>query len=447
MTSPTHTTDSIAQPFASTIPCAAMIFPPLFQFAGAWRHPGNRTDWLRTSFWTDLGRQLEADGYDMLFVPDAMAMARGHDGTTDAVISVGAKGGIYLDPVTVMSTVAAVTTQLRLGCTLSTSFVPAYDIARRIATLHQLSGGRAAWNIVTSAYDYEAQNMGLPRLEPKADRYRKADRVTQEVLELWQSFPDEALWMDTETGRFADPSRIQPTGDGVGPLTLPGDVEGYRPMLLQAGASPTGLDFAARWADATFMVAANGAQAQQVRADLRARAAQAGRDPNTITTLMGVQPIVAETQTAAENKLQELQDLIEPAEAWQDLATLFRADQNDWALDDSAADFLAAQRGATGAEGFENIVAEIVQDGASTVGELAVLGAIAQFKPLLVGTAESVAQQMLDLVDHGATDGFMIMGTVVPDSFSDFAPVIRLLNEATKSPGAPSVEPQNFLAR
>lgn len=430
MTSPARITQSVAKPFASSIPCAAMIFPPLFQFAGAWRHPGNRTDWLRTSFWADMGRQLETDGYEMLFVPDAMAMARGHDGTTDAVISAGAKGGIYLDPVTVMSAVAAVTSKLRLGCTLSTSFVPAYDIARRIATLHQLSEGRAAWNIVTSAYDYEAQNMGQPGLEPKAHRYRKAHRVTQEVIDLWDSFPSDALLLDTETGRFADPTRIQPTEAGLGPLTLPGDVEGFRPMLLQAGASPTGMDFAARWAGATFMVAANGTQAQQIRTDLRDRATRAGRDPNSITTLMGVQPIVGATQADAQSKLQRLKDLIDPATAWQDLATLFRADPNDWALGDSAADFLHVQRGATGAEGFENIVAQIVAEGASTVGELAVVGAIAQFKPLLVGTAETVAQQMLALVEQGATDGFMIMSTVVPDSFVDFAPVIRLLDKA-----------------
>lgn len=430
MTSPLELPTTVAQPFASPIPCAAMIFPPLFQFAGAWRHPGNRTDWLRTSFWTDMGRQLEADGYDMLFVPDALAMARGHDGTTDAVISAGAKGGIYLDPVTVMSAVAAVTSHLRLGCTISTSFVPAYDIARRIATLHQLSGGRAAWNIVTSAYDYEAQNMGLPGLEPKADRFRKAHRVTQEVLEIWQTFPDEGLFVNTETGQFADPALIRPTVHGIGPLTLPGDVQGHRPMLLQAGASPTGLDFAARWADATFMVAANGAQAQQVRADLRTRASQAGRDPNEITTLMGIQPVVAATEAAAQNKLQRLTELIDPYAAWQDLATLFRANPDDWELGDAASDFLRAQRGSTGAEGFENIVAEIVADGASTVGELAVAGAVAQFKPLLVGDPASVAQQMLDLVAQEATDGFMIMSTVVPESFGDFAPVIQLLKEA-----------------
>ena len=131
-------------------------------------------------------------------------------------------------------------------------------------------------------------------------------------------------------------------------------------MLLQAGASPTGLDFAARWADATFMVAANGSQAQQVRSDLRARASQAGRDPNDITTLMGIQPVVGATETAAQNKLQQLTELIDPHTAWQDLATLFRANPDDWELGDAASEFLDAQRGATGAEGFENIVAEIV---------------------------------------------------------------------------------------
>ncbi len=428
MSSSVHTTSTTARSFDSKIPCAALIVPPVFQFAGAWRHPENRTDWLRSEFWTDIGQQLEADGYDMLFIPDAMAMARGYDGTTDAVIAAGARGGIYLDPVSVMSTVAAVTRSLRLGCTISTSFIPAYDIARRMATLHQLSGGRAAWNIVTSAYDYEAHNMGFPGLPPRAERYRKADRVTQEVMEIWASFADDALLIDTTTGRFADPSRIQPTARGTGPLTLPGDVGGYRPMLLQAGASPTGMDFAARWADATFMVAADAIQAHRIRADLRNRATQAGRNPDDLTTLMGIQPVVAETHDAAEAKLQQSKDLIDPETAWKDLATLFRANPDDWKLGDSAADFLEANRGATGAEGFENIVAKTVEDGPSTVGELAVFGALAQFKPILVGTPESVAQNMLDLVHQGATDGFMIMSTVVPGSFVDFAPVISQLN-------------------
>lgn len=145
---------------------------------------------------------------------------------------------------------------------------------------------------------------------------------------------------------------------------------------------------------------------------------------------MGVQPVVAESGVAAEEKLRQLKGLIDPVTALQDLATLFRADPADWSLKDSAAEFLRTQHGATGAEGFENTVAELVAGGITTLGELAMLGAIAQFKPLLVGTADSVAQQMLELVEQGATDRFMIMGTVVPEPFTDFAPVIRLLDEA-----------------
>lgn len=405
-----------------------MVFPPLFQFAGAWRHPRNRQDWLKSSFWTDIGRELEAGGYDMFFIPDALAMARGHDGTTDAVMSKGAKGSIYLDPVTVMSSVAAVTNSIRLGCTLSTSFLPPYDIARRIATLHQLSNGRAAWNIVTSAYDYEAQNMGEASLLPKRERYQKADQITQEVLEIWRSFPSDALLANTNTGEFAESERIQPTAAGNGPLTLPGDVDGHRPLLLQAGASETGMSFAARWADATFMVAANGEQAKTIRTDLRRRVSDSGRNPNNVTTLMGIQPVVADTQAEANQKLQSVKDLIDPHAAWQDLATLFRADPDEWQLRDSASAFLEAQGGATGAAGFEDIVAQTVEDGASTIEELAVLGAVAQFKPVVVGTPNTVATEMVELVDIGATDGFMVMGTIAPESFTDFAPVIARLN-------------------
>lgn len=417
-----------AKPFESKIPCAAMIFPPHFNFSRAWRHAGNRTDWLRSSFWSEMGQQLEIDGYDMLFIPDALAMPRGEDGTTDAVISAGSKSSIYLDPITVLSAVATVTKTLRLGGTISTSFVPAYDIARRMATLHQLSGGRAAWNIVTSAFDAEAQNMGLGGLEPKADRYRKAAQVTREVLAIWESFAEDALTMDRESGRFAEAAMIQPTDSGVGPLTLPGDVKGNRPMLLQAGASPTGRDFASRWADATFMVAGDSTQGQEIRADLRNRASQAGRNPDELTTLMAIQPIVAETSAAAEEKLQQLKNHIDAPTAWQDLANLFRADPTDWELDDSAADFLKTQRGATGAQGFENVVAQTLEDGVVTLGDLAVVGALAQFQPIVVGSTQKVAEHMQALVEKGATDGFMITGSVAPDSFTDFAPVIAQLN-------------------
>lgn len=297
--------------------------------------------------------------------------------------------------------------------------------------MHQLSGGRAAWNIVNSAYDAEASNMGRSGLASKADRYQMAHRVVQEVLDIWQTFPDANLLMDTHTGQFADPTHIQPTAAGLGPLTVPGDVNGYRPMLLQAGASPAGMDFAARWADATFMVAAHGRQARQIRVDLRARAARAGRDPESITTLMAVHPVVAATQAAAEEKLQRIKARIDPYSAWQDLAAVFRADPNEWALDDAAETFLRAQQGATGAEGFENIVAQSVADGADTIGALAVEGAIAQFKPVLVGDPHTVAEQLKELVDGAATDGFMITSTVLPESLVDFAPVIPLLQGST----------------
>src|SRR5699024_12247310 len=84
-----------------------------------------------------------------------------------------------------------------------------------MAIWHELSNGRAGWTIVTSAYDYEAINMGLPQLEPKDERYRTADRVTREVLDVWASFPDEALIIDTAAGRFADADRIRPTANAV----------------------------------------------------------------------------------------------------------------------------------------------------------------------------------------------------------------------------------------
>lgn len=402
----------------------ALLNPPTSQLVGGWRLAEARNDWLRLSFWTDLARSLEAAGFDLAFLPDALAMARGADGTVDRVLGTGAKGSIYLDPLVVATAMSAATERIGVVATVSTSFLPPYDLARRLATLHQLSSGRAGWNIVTSAFDAEAVNMGLPGLPAREKRYDRADDVVAEVLELWEGFPDEALIGDRASGRFAAVDRVHATSSGVGPLTVPGLMQGRRPLLAQAGASDRGRGFAARWADVVFVVTSDQEQAAGIRADLRRRAAEHGRDPDSLRCLVGIQPVVAETDAAAQSLVDRYRELIDEQAAMAELTGLFRADPGTDPAG-SATDFVAAHRGNTGALGFEDIVARAASG--RSVGELARVGTLSQFKPMPVGSPARVAAELRGWLDCGAADGFMVLGATLPSSMVALGPVIELL--------------------
>ena len=239
----------------------AMVNPPTSQYAENWRHPLSRQDWLDARFYQDLGRTLERGCFDMLFLPDSLAVPEDQNGSYDTTLRTGGKGSIYLDPMITLGIVAGATTHLGLGATISTTFAPSYAIARSMLTLDHLSGGRAAWNIVTSTTDAEARNFGLEAIPDKTTRYDYADRVTQTVVDLWKTWQIDALTLDAEARLFADPSKVSriPADHGRaplsrGPITLPRSPQG-QPVLMQAGSSPRGIEFAARWAEVVFAVA------------------------------------------------------------------------------------------------------------------------------------------------------------------------------------------------
>lgn len=161
----------------------------------------------------------------MLFLPDALAVPEDHTGDCGTTLRTGGKSAIYLDPMITLALVAGATSQLGLGATISTTFTPAYTIARNLLSLDHLSGGRVAWNIVTSTTDAEARNFGLDAIPTKAERCGHADQVVQTVLDLWNTWQPGALTMDAPRRQFADASRVSriPDRDGRrlsrGPLT------------------------------------------------------------------------------------------------------------------------------------------------------------------------------------------------------------------------------------
>ncbi|TDH53420.1 LLM class flavin-dependent oxidoreductase, partial [Dankookia rubra] len=224
---------------------------------GAWRHPDSRLDdILEPSRYERIARVLEAARFDGGFFADLFGLYDIHQGGFDTYIQRGGQIS-FLDPMVVLPLMARVTEHLGLGATLSTSFHSAYHLARLLGSLDVLSKGRVAWNVVTSATDLEARNFGIDALPPKDLRYDIDDEVLEACFALWDCWEDGVFVLDKERGVFGDPGRIRYAnyaGQHVrsrGPLSIPRSPQG-RPVIMQAGASERGRDFAARWAEAIF---------------------------------------------------------------------------------------------------------------------------------------------------------------------------------------------------
>lgn len=397
-----------------------MVNPPTSQYAENWRNPLGRADWLSGRFYADLARTLERGCFDMIFFADALAVPEDAAGDYATTLRTAGKGSIYLDPITLISLAAGATTSIGLGATVSTSFVPPYAIARQLLSVDHLSGGRAAWNIVTSTTDAEARNMGREHIDAPGQRYDRADEVVQTVVDLWRSWEPDALVHDRESGLFADADRVHRVDSSLtrGPITLPHSPQGH-PVLMQAGSSPRGRAFAARWAEVVFAIGDSPDDMRELRRELRERAeVDHGRDPDSLRVLQGVQPIVGWTDAEAQAKLDALRLQIDPAAALTKLGRLLHATDLDPA--DRATDVLAAHRGATGSAGFEDMLASVSQRREFSVADLAIEQALNQLHPQLVGSPETIADELEELFRSEASDGFIVMPALYQSSFEDF---------------------------
>src|SRR5579871_5213498 len=225
-------------------------------YAGSWRHPATEHGFLTASYYQKIARTLEEACFDLMFFDDRLAMPGIYGGSVAEAVLRGARP-VKLDLSVVLGVVAGATERIGLGATYSTTYYSPFHVARTFATLDHLSRGRAAWNVVTSVNDSEAQNFGVEEHLGHDDRYDRADEFLEATTGLWDTWDDDALVLDREAGYFADPDKVRELGyrgkwySVRGPLTVPRSPQG-RPVLLQAGSSGRGRDFAARWAEVIF---------------------------------------------------------------------------------------------------------------------------------------------------------------------------------------------------
>ena len=390
---------------------------PTAQLAGAWRHPeADLDDIFSPERYEHMARVLEAARFDGCFFADTLGLPDIYKGSFDTYLREGGQLS-YLDPMMVLPVMARATNHLGLGATLSTTFFNPYHLARMLASLDHLSRGRACWNVVTSTMDFEARNFGLDALPAKDSRYDRADEVVEACCALWDCWQEDALVMDKASGLFIDPAKVRYAdyeGRHVrtrGPLTVPRSPQG-RPVLMQAGASPRGRDFAARWAEAIFCSSGSKKDALEFYADLKTRMARFGRVPGDCTICTSMTIVLGETEAIAREKAEYLLSLVPLEMVLATNSAMLGADLSTTEDEDE----LTRNKGHQGHGGLEERIRQTMRAEGITFAE-----AIRRPRNLIVGTPATIADYMQDLFEAEACDGFVLTPTISPVMWEEFA--------------------------
>jgi len=392
----------------------------------SWRHPAaSPLSLFDIRYYQALARQAEAGLFDAIFLADQLAL--GDD------IAHGPRTA--LEPITVLATLAVSTSRIGLIATASTTYTEPFNLARQFASLDHISRGRIGWNIVTSWLAPAARNYGGTAQVSHGERYARAEEFMTVVKGLWDSWAADAELDDRASGCYANPARIRPLNhEGAyyrvaGPLNLPRCPQG-RPVLVQAGSSDTGRDFAACHAEAIFTAHMEKTSAQAFYADLKARVAGVGRDPEQVLILPGLSPLIASRAGEAQRWLEELSALTHPEVGRKRLSGRFGGhDFSHLPLDTPLTpDDFPDPSTVEAARSRTAVILDIVRREKPTLRQLLARLAGARGHYTCVGTPEQVADLMEEWCTEGAADGFNIMPPVLPAMLEVFiAEVIPLL--------------------
>ncbi|MBW6435066.1 LLM class flavin-dependent oxidoreductase [Actinoplanes hulinensis] len=340
-----------------------------------------------------------------------------------------------LEPTLLLAALAATTTRIGLIATASTSYNEPYNLARRFASLDHLSGGRAGWNIVTTAGAAAARNFGLDDQPLHRTRYERADEFLQVSTKLWDSWTDDAIVADKESGVHAVRDRVRDIGHHgahfqvQGALNVPRSPQGW-PLLVQAGSSDNGREFAARWAEAIFVANPTLAESQEFYADVKRRAVAAGRDPDHVVVLPGIVPVIGDSPAEALEREAELERLISPEYAVGTLATVLGVEVERLRLDEPLPADLPTEDEIEGHKSRRTLIVEWARRDNLTVRQLIGKLGGGRGHRTFTGTPVQVADTIQHYFENGAADGFNIMPAVLPSGIEAFAAkVVPILQE------------------
>lgn len=382
----------------------------------SWRLPGSDP---RASFslqrWTGLARLAESAKFDSVFLADGPALFFPGDLRPPG----------QFDALTLATGLSQATSRIGLIATVSTTYNEPYNLARRVASVDHISGGRVGWNIVTSAGADEAANFGLDDRPDHAERYARADEFLQVTKMLWDSWETEAVVADKTTGHYADLGRIHSLNHRgrqfrvAGPLNVERPPQGY-PLLVQAGSSEDGKNFAARHAEAIFTAHPTYESGVSFYADIKARTVTAGRDPDELIVLPGIVPYIGSTEGEARALAQQFDDLRVPAYGLRLLAEAFETEPSVFELDAPLPDFVLARPKLEGSQSRSDLIIDLAIRERLTVRQLISRLGGGRGHIEVVGTPEHVADTITKWFEGGAADGFNLMPPALPSGLEDF---------------------------
>jgi len=393
------------------------FFNPQGDYRFSWRHPQAPGKEIFTlKYYADLARKAEVATLDNIFIADHVAI-------WDTVPSgIPHYANPRLEPVTLLGALAAVTENIGLMATASTSYNEPYNLARYFASLDFLSGGRASWNVVTSWLPEEAANYGLEQLPEHSQRYQRAAEFIDVVRKLWDSWEDEALLIDKQSGYFADPQRVHHLNhEGKffkvrGPLNVPRPPQGH-PIVVQAGSSESGKQLAAAEADIHFVFMSNIEKGLAYRADMNLRLQKVGRAPEHFKILGGVLPVVVNSDAEKEQRQQLIDSLMNSQMALDLLGTYLRLDLSEYDPHQPLPS-LPSEEGFDGLRTALQIIAGY--DPKLSILQLGRLLLQSSDSWLVIGTAEEVAATLSEAFHAGAVDGYNLMFPFLPVDFDNF---------------------------
>jgi FMN-dependent oxidoreductase (nitrilotriacetate monooxygenase family) len=396
-------------------------------FAGSWRHPDSRLDFMSPDFYAHIAKVLEAGKFQLAFFDDRLGMPEFHGGRFAEAVENGIRC-VKMDPIACLMPMIMSTSRIGLGATYSVTYYQPFHVARLFQTLDLMSKGRAAWNVVTSMNDIEAQNMGAGAAPPHDSRYDRADEFMEIVHGHWDSWADDALIVDRKTKRFADGSKVHRIDykgqhfSSRGPFTVPRTPQGH-PVVIQAGQSSRGRQFASRWGEVVFTSNPNREDAAKAYADMKAAAAAMGRNPDLIKTAHLCHPVVAETRAEAEDKRAFLDTLPLEVDSLMLLSENNNFDFGSKPIDEPFTQAeLDSMSGTQG--GKDRVMKTLAGKRMPTPRDFITITQRGRLPHPWVGSVKEVADIMEEWFTTPAADGFVIGAPCVPGAYEDF---VRLM--------------------
>lgn len=378
----------------------------------SWRHPASTLNAsVNFQYNVNLAKTAEMAGFAFIFVADGLYI---NEKSIPHFLN-------RFEPITLLSAIASHTTKIGLGGTVSTSYSDPFTIARQFASLDLLSAGRAAWNLVTTPLEGTAKNYNRPHPEHHV-RYQIANEYIEVVKGLWSSWEEDAFIRDRDTGIFFDPNkmhRVNYQGEFFqvqGPLNIQRSPQG-EPVIFQAGASESGIAFASKHAEAVFTHIQDLTEAQNYYQKVKQLAIKNGRSAEDIKIFPGINPIIGETEEAAEAKYRTIRDLVNIEDALIYLGRYF--DHHDFSQYDLDAPF--PELGIIGQNSFRSTTDRIKQEALNdklTLREVALNETTKRSD--FIGTPDQITDRLITWVESGAADGFILTLSITAEGFQDF---------------------------